>query len=247
MARCKAVCVQNFMARHQFHGAEIPNMEALAERLIPNPRILITHIYPDLLSIITPHNSHLLHNLQLLLTVDTVFLHEFMVHAIADTNRDHNPTGYLATFLSNGIVINEIVRDLFLIGNQIPLAFLKEVVSLLRQPDINLNSLAKWLLDMSSKHLLFISQSSGVSSDETAISGILDCEHVLDCLYVSCTENKRGEVKVVEINVNSKPSHESCVPTASQLSKSGIRFNAREGNVSVIDYDKGGISSICLN
>ena len=102
----KALCVNKFMERHG-----ISAVEDLIQNLTFDQPHELRRIY----------NLNLLQSeiqwLQLLVTVDTVFIHEYLLF-----------DGYFDTIYSNDHTLQvRIDRDLLLIGNQIPMSFLNRI------------------------------------------------------------------------------------------------------------------------
>eukprot|EP00250_Pteridium_aquilinum_P012442 c20730_g1_i1 orf=293-1801(+) len=223
MDRCKALCIKEFMGRRAMPLNELMNYT------IPDPENL-RNVYFGL----PKYNTE---TLQLLLTMDSVFIHEFLFFLSRDSNPEDEVCGYMYSFLNNQITMSQVTRDLFLVGNQVPISFLQRLTEL-PNGDLALDDLLHCL-----EYLIFISNPfcmSHLSSDSyhkdlmEVIPGVsfLECEHLLDCLYMACVRMPKGE-SPQEFN---KP---SCrLPTASALSKVGIKFKARKGNTSVVRYHK---------
>ena len=79
--------------------------------------------------------------------------------------------------------------------------------------------------DSDSHHENMIELTQGVS--------VLDCDHLLDCLYISCCQKKGGLETPEGVY---RPQFR--LPRASELKKVGIKFRARKGNISVVKYNK---------
>ena len=250
----KAHCVKKFLERH---GK--PEVQELIKHLIPHPNDLNKHYS----SLPIKYTSE---SLQLLVTIDTVFIHEFLLFwSTSYLNYKPMEHDYLFTSFHNEVECNRVWRDLFLIGNQIPMSFLKKVAEISKMSveisneipknhRFGTNSLKDYL-----NHIVFInhpffgSQFHHRSTQANWMQTInfLNCNHLLDCLYVSCTqpppEPTRQLINPTKILVRgfqkSKKAEGSKkkynrLPNASQLLKAGIRFKACEGNISVIKYNK---------
>ena len=231
MDRCKALCVKKFMERHG-----ISNVGELMNELIPDPHEL-SNIYSGL----TP--GYNFESLRLLVTVDTVFIHEFLLFLRQDfLASEDQKSGYLYTFINNGITISQMWRDLLLIGNQIPMSFLKRIINIPKElPDFTDAKLIKCL-----KYLVLVNdpflvgrfneweeyQTQGKKGDVN----LLDCEHLLDCLYVSCTQKESHEPSTEpQKSTNGSRSlqltdilnkmYTACLPKTAKHSKSGTSSN----------------------
>ena len=120
---CKALCVKKFMQRH-----DIGEVTKLIECLIPNPHDLNNH-YSNL-------SQDNIKDFQLLVTIDTVFIHEFLffsstvrsycqdkqhefLHSFFNNKIKCNQepiisTDYLYDFFNNDFKCNPVWRNLFL-------------------------------------------------------------------------------------------------------------------------------------
>ena len=68
-------------------------------------------------------------SLRLLVTVDTIFIHEFFLFLSQDClDSEEKKSGYLYAFMTNRITISQIWRDLLLTGNQLPVSFLINLI-----------------------------------------------------------------------------------------------------------------------
>lgn len=223
MDSCKALCIKEFMGRRGMHLMELMN------HIIPDPENL-RNVYFGL----PKYKSE---TLKLLLTVDSVFIHEFLFFLSRDFSPDDETCGHLYPFLNNQITLAQVTRDLFLIGNQVPISFLKKLTELPNE-DLTLEDLLlclEFLVWRSNPFCMSHPGSTTYHKDlKELIQGIsfLDCDHLLDCLYVACVQQS-NEDNPQEFN---RP---SCrLPTAFNLSKVGIKFRARKGNTSVVKYHK---------
>ena len=188
MDRCKAICVKKFMERYH-----ISNVGEIMKELIPDPHEL-SNIYFGL-------PTYNFESLRLLVTVDTIFIHEFLLFLSEDCpDSEEKESGYLYTFINNGITRSQIWRDLLLIGNQIPMSFLRKIINMPKKsPSLGQNELPKWLSYFVSMNDPFLLSKFPVKSNETDQKSkqrnvnFLDCEHLLDCLYLSCIQKESPE------------------------------------------------------
>ena len=191
MDRCKALCVKKFMERHQI----LNTLEEFMKELIPPHTNELSNIY---FGLSPAYNSE---SLRLLVTVDTIFIHEFLLFLSEDcTASQEKKSGYLYTFINNDITKSQIWRDLLLIGNQIPMSFLKKLINIPKElPDFTEDSLLKCLKYFVPVNDPFVISRFPNDSNETEQKWkqqnvkFLDCEHLLDCLYVSCTHEESLE------------------------------------------------------
>ncbi|KAH7431332.1 hypothetical protein KP509_08G043100 [Ceratopteris richardii] len=223
MDSCKALCVREFMGRHGLQ------LDALMDVVVNDPEDL-RNIYFNLPKYGTEA-------LKLLLTLDTVFIHEFLFFMSKDYNPDDEFCGYIYTFINNQITNSQLTRDLFLIGNQVPMVFLRRLAELPNEefPIEILKLCLEYLVWQSNPFCISHMNSSDQHQDIMNMIGdvsVLDCEHLLDCLYTACVQMPDGQSQ----QVFNRP---SChLPTASALTRVGIKFKARKGNTSVIKYRK---------
>ena len=90
MDRFKALCVKKFMERRK-----MSDVEKLMDELIPEPREL-----RDVYFGLSP--SYNFDSLRLLVTVDTIFIHEFLLFLSEDCpDSEEKESGYLYTFINN--------------------------------------------------------------------------------------------------------------------------------------------------
>ena len=237
---CKALCMKKFMQRH-----EKSDVGELIEYLIPNPLDLNNH-YSNL-------SQDRIKDFQLRVTIDTIFIHEFLLFFSSACSKSQRPkeryylrtcsstkvicdqepigtTHYLHNFFNNDRTYNQIWRDLFLMGNQIPMLYLTKLIEdFASQLDVKSGRLGKALFDI-------VMTNSPFSMDrpkKDQIAGI----HLLDCQYSLFTQPKLDDTWWTNQGAGTLTSnHRDRLPTASQLSKVGIRVKACEGNVSVIKY-----------
>ena len=202
--------------------------------------------------------------LQLLVTVDTVFIHEFLLfmwlsRTIAARTIAGSVDMYFSTFISNDCYTLSIrlLRDLMLMGNQIPMSFLLKLIETFpSKANYEKDKLEKGLLYVIKKVDPFKKSEDEKSEDENfEILDFCQRNHLLDCLYVwvlrkqatnrfrfdrvsdiSWTEQAadKREEEAQKITIS-----RDRLRTASQLSKAGIRFRAIEGgSISVMHYNK---------
>ncbi|KAH7425072.1 hypothetical protein KP509_11G038500 [Ceratopteris richardii] len=222
----KFLCVKEFMRRHTI------SLDDLMRHTVPDQEDL-QYLYFN-----APKYSG--RTLKFLLTRDTVFIYEFLFLNLRNYDPDDESCGYMHSFFSDRTRNAEVVRDLFLVGNQVPMSFLKRLSELplsksteFQNDDMKLcldylvwrcNPFFGIYKDSASKRQCFERMKDGVS--------VLDCEHLLDCLYKTC-------VKEPDENCSPEFDSSSCrLPTASALSKVGIKFSACVGETSVIKYRK---------
>lgn len=223
MDNCKALCVKEFIGRKAMELQELTN------HVVTEPDNL-RNIYFGL----PKYNSE---TLKLLLTVDSVFIHEFLLFLSKDLSSDDPTFGYLSSFINNQITLAQVTRDLFLVGNQVPISFLKSLTGLPNE-DITSEDLLlclEFLVWRSNPFCMSHPGSTTPHQDLKALIGqicFLDCEHLLDCLYAASVGYSKEECSK-EFN---KP---SCrLPQASELSRVGIKFRGRKGNSNVVKYHK---------
>ena len=137
-----------------------------------------------------------------MLTVDTIFIYEFLLWPwiefqpkTEESKSQLKEYDYFQTFCKNEITTNQILRDLFLMGNQIPMSFLMTFIEVFPSKDKSNEK------DKLEKGLLYVVQQvdpfknvagnwkycdeENYSEDDS--SEILDfCQrsHLLDFLYV---------------------------------------------------------------
>ena len=133
----KAHCVKKFLERH---GK--PEVQELIKHLIPHPNDLNKHYS----SLPIKYTSE---SLQLLVTIDTVFILEFLLFMKNDCrSEDDKGTRYLYTFFNNDITHTQMCRDLFLIGNQIPMSFLHKITEFRNIAGLKVKDLQRVLIDI---------------------------------------------------------------------------------------------------
>ncbi|MCO5547841.1 hypothetical protein L7F22_001293 [Adiantum nelumboides] len=220
---CKALCIKEFMSRRNMR------LDELMDHTITEAENL-RNVYFGL-------PKYKIETLKLLLTLDAVFIHEFLFFMSRDFSPEDEVCGYMYSFINNQITNSQVNRDLFLIGNQLPMTFLKRLSELPNEdfPPEELKLCLEFLIWRSNPFCLSHLGGDSYHSDlKDFIRGVsvLDCEHLLDCLYRACVQMPNGE-SPQEFN---RP---SCrLPTASALSRVGIKFRARKGNTSVVKYRK---------
>ena len=182
--------------------------------------------------------------LQLLVTIDAVFIHEFL----RCLSNKYPTTGvckdFTIFFLNNDFTFRDrLRRDLVLVGNQIPMSSVKKITEIDSNHNFSLDDLEDTARKFIVPRIPFISSKRLQTKFEEFLKSkdrkLIDkCHHLLDALYFSCTETFDDSKRPSE-RPSSSPEEESHhIPTASELSKAGISFKACEGNISVIKYDK---------
>lgn len=225
MDSCKALCMKEFMSRRGLR------MQELLDHTIPDPENL-RNIYFGL----PEYNKE---TLKLLLTVDVVFIHEFLFYLSRDSKAEDELCGYLHPFLFTYMSFAQLCRDIFLVGNQVPMSFLKRLTELPNQ-DLTMEDFS-----LSIEYLVWTSNPfCTIRPDSTAyyaefmnmLGGVslLDCEHLLDCCYAACVKSA-NEVGTLDYFYRPKLRR---LPSALDLSKVGVKFASAYGNVSIARYDK---------
>ena len=241
---CKALCVSKFMRGHG-----ISDVEELMQRLFYDPSDLHIHY-----SGLPKYSSE---SLQLLVTVDTIFIREFLLFMPTEWDSILEEHTQFCKICNNNITFNQAVRDLFLVGNQIPMPFLKKLIEAFpEKPKIEGDELQQELLyAVATTDPFFVIQSFTPEFVESfQIPDFRLCTHLLDCLYVwVCREplQKNGSEAMSLCSIpqlcnlfwrKQEPRKATIfrdrLPTASRLSKAGIRFRVIVGSISVIKYDK---------
>mgnify|MGYP000223366111 CR=1 FL=1 len=219
----KASCVNKFMKAH-----DISDVEELMKRLFYDPSDLHNH-YSGL-----PNYSS--ESFQLLVTVDTIVIRELLVFILTPWDSILDEHTQFCKICNNNITYKQAVRDLFLMGNQIPMSYLKKLIEEFpNPPNLEMDEIQKVVADVVKRIDPFPIRNSQHKSFGTP--NFLHCSHLLDWLYVwvirkPLEENRR---KAIEQRADPIPSD---LPSASQLYKAGIRFRAIEGSISVMKYDK---------
>ena len=254
---CKAVCVKKFMERYG-----ISDVEDLIKHLIPDPCDLNNH-YSNL-------SQDDIKDFQLLVTIDTVFIHEFLF--FSSTARSYSRdkqheclhgffnnktvqchqepiinTTYLNDFFNNDFKCKPVWRNLFLMGNQIPMSFLKRIAEFPNENEVNLKDLQAVLVDIVVRSCPF---PMGYNDWHKNVGNpnLLNCEHLLDCQYVLVTQGLHEHKRSPQIQHNGSRNligagrlqsrHRDRLPPASQLSKVGISFHAHKSGTSLIKYHR---------
>ena len=240
----KASCVNKFMKAH-----DISDVEELMQHLFYDPSELHNH-YSDL-----PEYSS--ETLQLLVTVDTIVIREFLRFIPTQWDSILEEHTQFCKICNNNITFNQAVRDLFLMGNQIPMPFLKKLIEAFpKKPKIEGDELQQELFyAVATTDPFFVIQSFTPEFVESfQIPDFRLCTHLLDCLYVwVCREplQKNGSEAMSLCSIpqlcnlfwrKQEPRKATIfrdrLPTASRLSKAGIQFRVIVGSISVIKYDK---------
>ena len=203
-------------------------MTQLMERLFDDPHSFLDTHYSN------PPQDSPKSFLQLMLTLDSICIYELFLYMCATEKESE-------TLWKNDIIATQFFRDLFLMGNQIPMSFLKAIAEFPNKNEVNLKDLQTVLLDIVVRNCPFpMGNKDWFKNTPNPIFS--DCKHLLDCQYVLVTQElheHRRSPQSQETNQGAgtlTSNHRDRLPTASQLSKVGIRFKACEGNVSVIKY-----------
>ena len=230
----KAHCVKKFLERH---GK--PEVQELIKHLIPHPNDLNKHYS----SLPIKYTSE---SLQLLVTIDTVFIHEFLLFwSTSYLNYKPMEHDYLFTSFHNEVECNRVWRDLFLIGNQIPMSFLHKITEFRNIADLKVKDLQRVLIDIVLRNCPFPMGYNDWHKNFQYPS-LHNCTHLLDCQYVLVTQGLHEHKRSLQFpdhwssnqgagRLQSK--HRDRLPTASQLSKVGISFKAYKSGTSVIKYN----------
>ena len=112
---CKALCVSKFMRGH-----DISDVEELMQRLFYDPSDLHIHY-----SGLPKYSSE---SLQLLVTVDTIVIREFLLFMPTPWDSILEEHTQFCTLCNNDITYKQVGRDLFVMGNQIPLSYLVKLI-----------------------------------------------------------------------------------------------------------------------
>ena len=112
---CKALCVNKFMRANQ-----ISNLEELMQRLFYDPSDLHNH-YSGL-----PNYSS--ETLQHLVTVDTILIRELLRFIPTPWDSICEEHTQFCKICNNNITFKQVLRDLFLMGNQIPMSYLMKLI-----------------------------------------------------------------------------------------------------------------------
>ena len=121
-------------------------------------------------------------------------------------------------------------------GNQIPMSYLKNLIQEFPNPrTLEIDELRKVVADVVKRIDPFPTRNSQDAKFETP--NFLHCSHLLDCLYVWVIR-KPLEKSRFRFPQSADRTTTDLLPSASQLSKSGIRFRGIEGSISVMKYDK---------
>ena len=229
---CKALCMKKFMQRH-----DIGEVTKLIEYLIPNHLDLNNH-YSNL-------SQDYIKDFQLLVTIDTVFIHEFLLCL----SKKYPTTGacndFTIFFFNNDFTFRDrLRRDLVLVGNQIPMSSVKKITEIDSNHNFSLDDLEDTVRKFIVPRIPFISSKRVQTRFEEFLKSkdrkLIDkCQHLIDALYFLCTETFDDSKQPSERPPASYSEEESHhIPTASELCIAGISFKACEGNVSVMKYDK---------
>ena len=166
---CKALCVKRFMRRNG-----ISDVEQLIQCLFEDSSDLRLD-YSDL-----PNYSD--EALKLMVTVDTIFLNEFLMFLKTDWDSEEHDF-FFNTICDNGITIKQVWKDLFLMGNQIPLSFLRKLM-FPKKLNLENDELLEALADIFTFVDPFIIKHAHARDNSFKTPDFLHCNHLLDCLYV---------------------------------------------------------------
>ena len=238
------------------HG--ILDVKQLMECLFDDPCNLHNHY-----SSLTAYGPE---TLQLMITVDTIFIYELLLF-LGDLNGEvEEQYNYFSQILfKNDIIYNQVLRDLFVMGYQIPMFFLMNLIEeFSKKPHIERNSQERvegGLSFVVERIDPFVVRQT-FSAPRFETPKFLGRNHLLDCLYVwvirkPLPKHKKQATKSLSLEhladtfltqladtfitqqaASEKTKLRERLPSASQLSKSGIRFRAIEGSISVMHYDK---------
>ena len=242
---CKALCVSKFMRGHG-----ISDVEELMQRLFYDPSDLHIHY-----SGLPKYSSE---SLQLLVTVDTIFIREFLLFMPTEWDSILEEHTQFCTLCNNDITYKQVGRDLFVMGNQIPLSFLVKLIEEFpKKQEFDWDELQDGLLyAVATNDPFFMSQSLSLTEIVQIFETpeLVNCNHLLDCLYVWVVRERLQKNGGNGINPcrfprlrnlfgtkqapQKKAKFRDRLPTASQLSRAGIRFRANEGAISVMHYDE---------
>ena len=263
--RCKELCVWRFMQRQK-----IADVKQLMQRLFDDPRSFLDTHYSN------PPQDIPKSFLQLMLTLDSICIYEFFLYLCSTVSESTTEQyGHFQRLWKNNIITKQFLRDLFLMGNQIPMSFLKKLIEdFPREPKLEwkeLNSKPRELIKIVDPFLTWNFEGENPKAPDFCNT----CSHLLDCLYVWVLRERPQKKNQTQgtnrcrfprlpnplwmqqaahklttctfprllnpFRAEQAESHKITIyrdrlPTASQLSKVGIRFKACEGNVSVIKY-----------
>ena len=176
--RCKEVCVWKFMQRQ-----EISDVKQLMQCLrFDDPRSLVKIHYAI-------HDLNPLdyspEMLQLWLTLDTIFIYEFFRFVCATESESASEQySHFRTLCKNDIITKQLIRDLFLMGNQIPMSFVMDLIKdfPMKTPNIQNEELNKKLVGVMEEVDPFFTRN--LEDEKSEIPDFCKCSHLLDCLYV---------------------------------------------------------------
>ena len=172
---CKALCVNKFIKGH-----EISDVEELMQRLFYDPSDLHIHY-----SGLPKYSSE---SLQLLVTVDTIFIREFLLFMPTEWDSILEEHTQFCTLCNNDITYKQVGRDLFVMGNQIPMSFLMKLVEEFpKKQEFKWDELQEGLFyAVATNDPFLISQSLSLTEivEIFETPEFVNCNHLLDCLYV---------------------------------------------------------------
>ena len=244
---CKALCVNKFMRGH-----EISDVEELMQRLFYDPSDLHNH-YSGL-----PNYSS--ETLQHLVTVDTILIRELLRFIPTPWDSICEEHTQFCKICNNNITFKQVLRDLFLMGNQIPVSYLMKLID-----EFPKNTESEWdELQEGLNYAVYIIDpfviSKGLSLNQEngnifETPEFVNCNHLLDFLYawVLRERSQKSGTKATKpwkfprlwdlFKTKQEPRKKTIfgdrLPTVSQLSKAGIWFKGIEGGgISVMHYNK---------
>ena len=128
--------------------------------------------------------------LQLLVTVDTIFVHEYLLFWSKPQDRE-SVCRYFAIFIFNDHTLDvRIERDLLLIGNQIPMSFLEKIAANNRNFSLAVFEMTvrEFIVQRNPFFLSLDGRNGFLAFLESMNINLIDTrEHLLDSLYFSCT------------------------------------------------------------
>ena len=171
--RCKELCVWRFMQRHG-----IPDVKQLMQRIFEDPRSFLDTHYSN------PLDYNSLEILQLMLTLDTILIYEFFLYMCATVSESTiEQYGHFQTLWKNDIIGKQFFRDLFLMGNQIPMSFLMCLIQeFTRDPKFKRDELNREFIGVIEVVDPFFTWN--FEDENSEIPDFCKCTHLLDCLYV---------------------------------------------------------------
>ena len=114
--------------------------------------------------------------------VDTIFLHDFLLCQQYESNSECKVSGCLYNFTNSDISHGQILVDLLLIGNQIPMSFLNKIIKIPKKPDVELTQLYNHFIKIVTGANIFSNTRLNEVTDDKQL-----VKNILDFLYVWCT------------------------------------------------------------